>query len=112
MAEIGASSVTDRVAELRLAKRTRTVTFRPGLDLARRRVPILVCKMQQGGSDNLLFGRLPADRRLRSYRCGPPVGLDLPWIAISTPALRVSLPPRDRAAARATIRVSLPAARS
>ena len=27
--------------ESRLAKRTRTVTVRPGLDLARRRVPIL-----------------------------------------------------------------------
>src|SRR3984893_18691589 len=38
--EIGASSVTERVAESRLAKRTRTVTVRPGLDLARSRVPI------------------------------------------------------------------------
>src|SRR5260370_38825818 len=34
VAEIGASSVTERVTEFRLAKRTRTVTVRPGLDLA------------------------------------------------------------------------------
>jgi hypothetical protein len=45
-------------------------------------VPILVCKMKQGGAENSLFGRLPADRRLRSYRSGPPVSLDLTCIAI------------------------------
>ena len=35
---MGASSVTERVTEWRSAKRTRTVTVRPGLDLARSRV--------------------------------------------------------------------------
>ena len=42
-------SVTERVAESRLAKRTRTVTVRPGLDLARRREPILSARCSRVG---------------------------------------------------------------
>ena len=38
VAEIGASSVTARVTERRSAKRTRSVTVRPGRDFARRRL--------------------------------------------------------------------------
>src|SRR5271170_1696484 len=38
--------------------------------------------MNQGGSEDSLFGRLPADRRLCSRRSGPSVSLDFPWIAI------------------------------
>jgi hypothetical protein len=38
--------------------------------------------MEQGRSNNSLFGRLPANRRLRSCRSGPAVSLDLSWIAI------------------------------
>jgi hypothetical protein len=49
VAEIGASSVTDRVAEFRSAKRTRTITVRPGLDLARGRVPMRSARCSGAG---------------------------------------------------------------
>ena len=40
--------------------------------------PDSICKMKQGGADDSLCGGLPTDRRLRSYRSGPSVNLDLP----------------------------------
>ena len=49
VAEIGASSVTERVTERRSAKRTRTVTVRPGLDLARSRVAIRSARWRNVG---------------------------------------------------------------
>jgi len=47
--------------------------------------------MKQGGADDSLCGGLPTDRRLRSYRSGPSVSLDLPWIAIHASAASFSL---------------------
>ena len=49
VAEIGASSVTERVTDFRLAKRTRTVTVRPGLDFARSRLPIRSARCSRVG---------------------------------------------------------------
>jgi hypothetical protein len=82
VAEIGASSVTERVTEFRSAKRTLTVTVRPDLDLARSRVPISARKVTQDRSKNQIFGRLPANRGLRPCRSGSAASLDFPWIAI------------------------------
>ena len=47
--EIGASSVRERQTERRSAKRTRTVTVRPGRDLARSRLQILSARWRSVG---------------------------------------------------------------
>jgi hypothetical protein len=49
VAETGAGSVTERVIERRSAKRTRTVTVRPGRHLARSRVATLSARCQSVG---------------------------------------------------------------
>jgi hypothetical protein len=49
VAEIGASSVTERVTERRSAKRTRTVTVRPGRDLARNLLATLSARRRSVG---------------------------------------------------------------
>ena len=70
VAEIGASSVMDRVTEWRSAKRTRTVTVRPGRDLPRSRVATLSAMDSEGAKISSVssFLAFPGDMKIKSPR--------------------------------------------
>ena len=55
----------------------------PGRDLARSRVPMRSARCSRAGRKTRSSPGLPADRRLRSRRSRPAVGLNFPWIAIA-----------------------------
>ncbi len=77
-----ASSVIERVTERRSAKRTRTVTVRPGRDFARSRVATRSARCSSVGRIHALVGRLPAERRLRAGRMRAAVRDDRARVAV------------------------------
>ena len=85
----------ERVTARMSAKRTRTVTVRPGRDLARSRVATRSARWRSVGRNTLLVGRLPAERRLRAGRMRAAVRPDLARVAV--PGERRELLARRRA---------------